>query len=129
MTENSTLLEKYLIERGLFQPTDVVKAIMSGQKEVPVGEEILNDDDLLARVAGMYQTNRSALEAVVRARIYPLVMELVMRAYPQETIVLRQSILEIASILDDFKKYSDEYNRRQNNKSQATPADNQQTLV
>ena len=127
--ENSTLLEKYLIERGLFQPTDVVKAIVSGQKEVPVGEEILNNDDLLARVAGMYQTNRSALEAVVRARIYPLVVELVMRAYPQETIVLRQSILEVSAILDDFKKYSDEYNRRQQNKEPAKENNQNQQLV
>lgn len=126
--ENSTLLEKYLIERGLFQPTDVVKAIVSGQKEVPVGEEILNDDDLLGRVAGMYQTNRSALEAVVRARIYPLVVELVMRAYPQETIVLRQSILEVSAILDDFKKYSDEYNRRQQNKESAKEPNNQKLV-
>lgn len=106
------LLEKYLIERGLFQPTDLVKSIVSGKKDVPVGEEILNNEELLAQCAGMYQNNQRALEAVIRARILPLVLELVLRAYPQETIVLRQSILEIAAILDDLKKYNDEYTRR-----------------
>lgn len=109
---NAQILEKYLVERGLFEPTDVVKAIVSGKQEVPVGEEILNNDDLLGQCAGMYQNNQRALEAVIRARILPLVVELVMRAYPQETIVIRQSILEVAKILDDFKKYSDEYTRR-----------------
>lgn len=109
---NAQILEKYLIGRGLFEPTTVVKAIISGKKEVPIGEEILNNDDLLAQCAGMYQNNQRALEAVIRARIFPLVVELVLRAYPQETIVIRQSILEISAILDDFKKYSDEYTRR-----------------
>ncbi len=109
---NAQLLEKYLLERGLFQPADVVKAIVSGRKDMPVGEEILNNDDLLARCAGIYQNNREALEAVIRARILPNVMELVLKAYPQETIVIRQSILEVSAILDDFKRYNDEYMRR-----------------
>ena len=111
-TNAPQLLERYLTERGLFEPTDVVKAIVSGRKDVPVGEEILGNEELLAQCAGIYQNNYKTLEAVIRARIYPLVIELVMRAYPQETIVIRQSILEIAAILDDFKKYSDEYTRR-----------------
>ena len=107
-----SLMEKYLIERGLFEPTNVVRALVSGKKEVPVGEEILGNDELLAQCAGIYQNNYKALEAVIRARILPLVIELVLKAYPQETIVIRQSILEISAILEDFKKYSDEYTRR-----------------
>lgn len=107
------LLEKYLLERGLFEPADVVKALVSGQESIPIGEEILNNDELLAQCAGMYQNNRKALEAVIKARILPLVIELVMKAQPQETIVIRQSIIDIAAILEDFRKYNEEYMRRE----------------
>ena len=109
------LLTKYLLERGLFQPTDVVKLVL-GQKEVPIGDEILNNDDLLERVAGMYQSNEKALEAVIRARILPNIIELLLRARPEETIVLRQVILELVEVLNDFKKYSDEHTRRKESK-------------
>lgn len=109
-------LEEYLTKRGLFEPTKVIKAVMSGQKEVPVGDEILNDSDMLAKVAGMWQSNQPVLEAVIRARIYPILVDLTMSAFPQETIVLRQSILELAEVLNDFKRYNDEHIRREQTK-------------
>lgn len=117
MSEHYPLLDKYLTERGLFEPGELVKAIAQGGKEVLIGQEILNDDEVLARVAGAWQSNYSAIEAVIKARIYAIVVEMVMSAYPQEVIVLRQSMVEIAKILEDFKKYNEEHLRREEAKN------------
>ena len=111
--EPKKLLEEYLIGRELFEPNDVVGEIIAGIKEIPVGEEILGNDETLGQVADLWQNKHKALEAVIRARIRSLVLELVVVAEPTETIVIRQSMLELVSVLDDFKKYTDEHTRRE----------------
>lgn len=109
---NLELLENYLLNRPLFEPKNIVDAVISGKTEVSIGEEVLNNDELLTKCAGIYQDNQKTLEAVIRSRMFPLIVELVLSAEPQETIVIRQSILELAGLLDDFKKYHEEFLRR-----------------
>lgn len=112
-------LENYLYSRGLVKPAEVVQALMEGKKDVPVGADILADDELLAQVAGLYMDKRKALEAVIAARLLPMVMELSVKAFPQETIVIRQSMVDIISLLDDFARYTAEYQRRTKEKDAA----------
>lgn len=113
MPPKKPLLEEYLIGRELFDPNDVVSEIIAGIKEIPVGEEILSNDETLGQVADLWLNKKKALESVIRARIRSLVLELVLIAEPAETIVIRQSMLELVAVLDDFKKYNEEHTRRQ----------------
>lgn len=113
MEQPQPLLEHYLFTRGLVDPAKLLPILMSGKTNIPVGADILANDELLAQVAGLYRDKRKALEAVISARLLPMVLELVVKAYPQETIVIRQAIVEVGAILDDFARYEQEYTRRE----------------
>ena len=114
--DTSKLLEQYLFNRGLFEPAKIGQNIIEGQQEV-VGGEILSNDDLLSKVSNLWTSNKEAIIAVVKARILTNITELMFKAFPQETIVLRQVILELSQILNDFEKYSSEHLRRVEKKS------------
>src|SRR3990167_5687826 len=114
--DTSKLLEQYLFNRGLFEPAKIGQNIIEGQQEV-VGGEILSNDDLLSKVSNLWTSNKEAIIAVVKARILTNITELILKAFPQETIVLRQIILELSQILNDFEKYSNEHLRRVEKKS------------
>ena len=114
--DTSKLLEQYLFNRGLFNPAKVGQNIIEGQESV-IGGEILSNDDLLAKVSNLWTSNKEAITAVVKERILANITELVLKAFPQETIVLRQVILELSQILNDFEKYSSEHLRRVEKKS------------
>ena len=114
--DTSKLLEQYLFNRGLFEPAKIGQNIIEGQQEV-VGGEILSNDDLLSKVSNLWTSNKEAIIAVVKARILTNITELMFKAFPQETIVLRQVILELSQMLNDFEKYSNEHLRRVEKKS------------
>jgi hypothetical protein len=105
-------LQTYLLSRGLLNPKDVTDAIISGKTDIAMGEEILVHDDLLEQCANIQMHNRKGFEALLRSRITPLAMELIVTAVPEETIVLRQAIMEISSLLTDLDKLAGEYVRR-----------------
>ena len=114
--DTSKLLEQYLFSRGLFVPAQIGQNILDGQEGV-VGGEILNNDDLLEKVSNSWTSNKEAITAVIKARILSNITELILKSFPQETIVLRQVILELSQILNDFEKYSNEHLRRVEKKS------------
>ena len=114
--DTSKLLEQYLFNRGLFNPAKIGQNIIEGQESV-IGGEILSNDDLLEKVSNSWTSNKEAITAVVKERILANITELVLKAFPQETIVLRQVILELSQILNDFEKYSSEHLRRVEKKS------------
>ena len=114
--DTSKLLEQYLFNRGLFEPAKIGQNIIEGQQEA-VGGEILSNDDLLSKVSNLWTSHKEAVIAVIKARILTNITELVLKAFPQETIVLRQVILELSQILNDFEKYSNEHLRRVEKKS------------
>src|SRR3990167_3453434 len=113
--DTSKLLEQYLFNRGLFIPAQIGQNIIEGQETV--GGEILSNDDLLSKVSNLWTSHKEAVIAVIKARILTNITELVLKAFPQETIVLRQVILELSQILNDFEKYSNEHLRRVEKKS------------
>ena len=114
--DTSKLLEQYLFNRGLFNPAKIGQNIIEGQESV-IGGEILSNDDLLEKVSNSWTSNKEAITAVIKARILSNIAELVLKSFPQETIVLRQVILELSQILNDFEKYSSEHLRRVEKKS------------
>ena len=114
--DTSKLLEQYLFNRGLFNPAKIGQNIIEGQESV-IGGEILSNDDLLEKVSNSWTSGKEAIIAVVKARILSNITELILKAFPQETIVLRQVILELSQILNDFEKYSSEHLRRVEKKS------------
>src|SRR3990167_879729 len=110
-----SLLEKYLYTRGLIEPASLAKLQIAG-KDLIVGEDILKNDELLGQVAGAWEQFRPAIEAVLAARVMPMIVQLIMTAPPEETIVIRQSLVEVASLVDDFTKYHSEHIRRKEQK-------------
>lgn len=105
--EANAILSKYLIGRGLKEP-----------KIAPTQETILNDDELLGKVAIMDTT---ALRALIEARVDDNRDELVMEAMPEEVFVLRQVMVELTALLQDQEHYRAEFERRKK-KREATPA-------
>lgn len=102
------LVEKYLIERGLFEP------IMGLKAEGP--NPIMDSDELLARAGGMFDTYSDVLALILKEKIKAIVEALVIEAPPAEVMVLRQAMLEVASIYDEAEKYSIEYQKRKKEK-------------
>lgn len=93
------LFEKYILSRGLIEPnTDFRKVVFE-------------DKELLSAAAGIYRGSKHIIEAVIRARIGVIEHELVTEAEPYEVLFLRQAMVEVAMIFDDFEKYAAEYER------------------
>src|ERR1700712_2092427 len=109
MQSDPTLAE-YLYSRELKPALDL---------EHDVEQEILSDDDMLAKIAGLVATYGPALNALIRCRVQSVVEELVRRAYPAETIVLRQAIVEISAIGDDARRFALEWKTREDEKAAA----------
>lgn len=105
-------LEKYLLQRGFFDPLVALDDTRASE------DAILADDALLAEVASIYKGKERALKALIYERIKPIIKELVMKATPAETMVLRQAMVEVSLIMDDAKKYSDEYDNREKEKKE-----------
>lgn len=96
--ENSAIIEKFLVERGLNEP-----------KKTPTKEAILADDELLAKIASI---DPLALHALIQGRIDYNREELVMRAVPAEVFVLRQIMLELSEVMVDHETFRIENDRR-----------------
>lgn len=93
------LIEKLLV-RGLIEPgVDHRKAI-------------LENEDVLSGAAGLWRGSKHILQAVLQARIDAIEHELVTEATPYEVLTLRQAMIEVAFIFDDFEAYAREFERR-----------------
>jgi hypothetical protein len=112
---DQAVLEKYLLNRGLFNPKETYKKISSG-KEIIVGAAILEDEEMLGKVAALWENYPKAIEAVIKARIEPIIMDIVMNIIPQELTVQRQAMVELSALFGDFERYSQEHIRRTQNK-------------
>lgn len=89
------------MQRGLFEPDWALK---EGDTD-----PIADDEVLLSKVAAI---DEIALQALIKGRIKMLAKELMFDAHPAETVVFRQVIWELASVLDEQTKYSAEKKRR-----------------
>lgn len=98
----SDLLEQYLFARGLVDP------------KLDPNKAILENDELLGKIANAWNNKdfQDAMLAVIRVRLDAIREELLFKAIPQEVLVLRQSLIDVASIIPDFEKYAEEHKRR-----------------
>jgi len=85
-------LSKYLLERGV--------NITSNDLDPKITEDTV----LLGKVAGAWKTNKEEITAVIQARMNRIREDLILNCIPQETVVLRQVLVELAGIIDDFEK-------------------------
>lgn len=95
-----SLFEQYLIRRGLVKPNE------------DMNETLLGNDEFLAEIAGIWEGHPHALKAIIQARVHKVTAELVQEATPYEVIILRQAMVEVAALYDDFERYAQEYRRR-----------------
>lgn len=108
----SDLINKYLLERGLWKP---VSGISKGESN-----DILDDPDKLAQVAGLFETFAKPLAWVLEEKIKKMALELIREAVPQEVIIIRQNMIEVSSIYDELEQYSIEYTKRKEAKENAS---------
>lgn len=87
------MLSEYLKKRGL--NTD----------PLPIGEERKLTDETLALVKGI---QRNALIALIQPRVDEIRDYLIEKAIPEEVPVMRQALVEIGGIIDDFDRYNKE---------------------
>lgn len=97
---DNDLFAQYVISRGYIMPGEDMDAT------------ILANDELLSAIAGLWRNSKHVIEAIIKARIYPIQMELVREATPYEVPILRQAMIEVAFIGDDFERYAREFERR-----------------
>lgn len=75
-------------------------------------QEVFDNPDLLEGAAGIWRGSEHILKAVIRARIARIQHEIVTEAVPQELLLLRQAMVEVAFLFDDFEAYARESERR-----------------
>ena len=96
-----TSLSEYLRARGLSLDPQIVDE-----------DSVLNDDLVIKEVADLWQGHQGAIVMVLQARINALGKVILEKAPPEEVLVLRQCMVEIGAIIDDFRKYHSESERR-----------------
>lgn len=93
-------LKKFVLKPGLVQPGhDWDKAI-------------LENDALLEEIAGLWIGHEKAITALIKSRMYAIEQEMIAEIVPEELLIYRQAMVEIAIIGDDFKRYAEEWRRR-----------------
>ena len=104
------LLEKYLLETAAYDP------------RMALSDEILDQEELLVAVARAWTTDGDAIRAVIRERLKEIRNKLVMSATPYEVLPLRQALVEVAAILEDFERYTAEADaRRKKDNEEGSP--------
>lgn len=105
-------LSEYLRARGL------------NLDPITVDQDLVLSDDLLTKeIAELWGSRSNAIKAVLQARINAIAKEILEKAIPEEVSVLRQSLVEIGAIVNDFESYVAEQKRRdvKNSTSQDVP--------
>ena len=95
-------LSKYLKERG----------IQFHQPQVNLFGDSEDAGERLKNAAQAWDTNEAGIRAVIEHRMSDIRKELLLSALPEEVIVLRQSLADLASLFDDFSKASEENKKR-----------------
>lgn len=85
---------------------------MIDPKQTITKEEILNDSELLSRLASFIADGRSLLQTVLNARAQVIKDYLVEHAEPMELAGYRLALIQIEKLEEDFESYLEENNRR-----------------
>lgn len=102
-------LSKYLKERGVIFHQPQVN-LFSDSEEAP---------ERLKNAAQAWDTNEKGIRAIIEHRMSEIRKELLLEAVPEEVVVLRQSLADLASLFDDFKKASIEHKKRADKQQQS----------
>lgn len=103
---DTDLVTQLVLSRGLIRPNEDME------------EVILSNDALLAELGGIWRGHKEAIIALIMARIEPIQQEMIGKATPAEVIILRQAIIEVALIGDDFERYAIEHEKRQKDRAE-----------
>lgn len=103
MPEKSSL-ESYLLSRDLVHPFD------PEMQEDPVFGE--GNNETLTKLATMWGQYYPEIRALIQRRLWQIRDELIYKARPEETTVLRQAMAEVDSILSDLQQIYNEADRR-----------------
>lgn len=95
-------ISDYLLQRGLtLEPTQVDTDL------------ILDEPEFTKEVADLWQGHKNAITQVIQARVNAVGRVILRTARPEEVLVLRQALVEVAAVLDDFAKYAGVQERRE----------------
>ena len=97
----SDKLEQYLLERGI------------NIHESKLDPKITESDEKLANIAGTWASGNEEIKMVIRARMAQIRERIIVNALPVEVPVLRQALVELAGVIEDFEKYTAEFEERQ----------------
>lgn len=97
---DNSVLAKYLLEMGLFDP------------ERDLDSTILDNDELLSSVAALWDQYEKIIRLMIKARVERIRTEIIEKAHPVEVMPLRQAIVEVSALAGDFIRYAAEYKRR-----------------
>lgn len=108
-------IEEHLFSRQLVDFDVLTVQVMNDQRPEGSAEITLNEE-VLAKVANLWENHKDAITAVISARIKPLLIASALTDIPQEVPVSRQAILELIGILRDFEKLHRENTVREQQK-------------
>lgn len=99
--QNYTTVSEYLRKRGLsFDPTLVDK------------DPILDDENLVKEASELWTSKENLIRLIIQARVNAIGRHILNKAIPEEVMVLRQALVEIGALVDDFAKYKGEHGRQ-----------------
>lgn len=85
-------------------------------------DPVLDNEGAVEAVAGVWEGNAHYIRLVIQARLNAIGKNLIYRAIPEEVPVLRQALVEVSAIINDFERYSEEHRRREAKKDNNTSA-------
>jgi hypothetical protein len=95
-------LSEHLMQRGLnLEPVEIQDA----------ANPILNDPELTKSAAELWDSKQSIINKVLQVRVNAIAKVILESAVPQEVTVLRQALVELSAIVDDFQKYKGKADR------------------
>lgn len=100
---NNLGLAEYLLARGIrLEPTAI------DAKTDP----ILQNAELLQAAAETWQGKENIITQTIQARVNAIANRIQTDATPYEVTPLRDCLVEVAAIIDDFRRYAAEHDRR-----------------
>lgn len=100
-TQGYTTVSEYLRKRGLsFDPTVVEQ------------DPILDSPELTKEASELWTSKENLIRLIIQARVNAIGKHMLDKAIPEEVLVLRQALVEIGALVDDFAKYKGEHGRQ-----------------
>lgn len=106
-----TSFYEYLVARELQEPNEI-DLFNADEHGKPTADPIFDDEEMLERAAGVWNDQETVIRKMLLRRIRALRSYLEYSAQPQEVPIVREKMMELATLVDDFQKASQEMQRR-----------------